>query len=74
MFDAENIKGFILTQCEDVSVAYKIMTSFQFIFILHLTKEIIGNIDVLCQALQEKSQDTLNALHVYPKAKRRLLA
>ena len=40
------------------------ITSFQFIFILHLMKEIMGITDVLCQVLQQKSQDILNAMNM----------
>ncbi|KAG2675774.1 hypothetical protein I3843_12G022500 [Carya illinoinensis] len=39
-------------------------TSFQFIFILHLMKEIMGITDVLCQVLQKKSQDILNVMNM----------
>ncbi|KAG2703961.1 hypothetical protein I3760_06G161100 [Carya illinoinensis] len=48
----------------DANAAYKIITSFQFIFILHLMKEIMGITDVLCQVLQQKSQDILNAMNM----------
>lgn len=40
------------------------ITSFDFIFILHLMKEIIGIIDAICQALQQKSQYISNAIHL----------
>jgi hypothetical protein len=43
------------------------MTSFEFVFILHLMKQIMEITDLLCQALQNQSQDILNAMHlVYP--------
>jgi hypothetical protein len=45
------------------------ITSFGFIFTLHLMKEIMGITDVLCQALQQKSQDILNAIHSVSIAK-----
>ncbi|KDO39290.1 hypothetical protein CISIN_1g038445mg [Citrus sinensis] len=36
------------------------MTSFKFVFILHLLNKVLGVRDLLCQALQVKSQDILN--------------
>ncbi len=36
----------------DVVVALKKMTSFEFIFIVHLMYEILGTTDTLCQSLQ----------------------
>jgi hypothetical protein len=46
------------------------VTSIEFIFILHLMKEIIGITNVLCQALQQKSQDILNVIHSVSVAKK----
>ncbi|CAN0846519.1 Zinc finger MYM-type protein 1 [Linum grandiflorum] len=46
----------------DASVALRRMTSFEFIFILLLMKEILGITDTLCQALQLKAQDIVNAM------------
>jgi hypothetical protein len=46
------------------------LTSFKFIFILHLMKEIIGITDVLCQALQQKSQDILNVINSVSNVKK----
>ncbi|ESR44579.1 TTF-type domain-containing protein [Citrus sinensis] len=48
----------------DVDAANEAMTSFEFVFILHLIKEIMAIIDILCQALQSKSQDILHAIRV----------
>ncbi|QHO02198.1 Zinc finger MYM-type protein [Arachis hypogaea] len=42
----------------------KILLSFEFVFTLHLMKEIMGITNVLCQALQQQSQDILNAMHI----------
>ncbi|XP_022864786.1 uncharacterized protein LOC111384699, partial [Olea europaea var. sylvestris] len=42
--------------------AYKKLVSFKFIFILHLMHRIMRISDVLCQALQRRSQDILTAL------------
>jgi hypothetical protein len=47
------------------------VTSFEFIFILHLMKEIMGITDVLCQALQQKSQDILNVINSVSAAKKK---
>jgi hypothetical protein len=47
--------GSIYSQCGDANVAYKMITSFKFIFILHLMMEIMGTTDRLCQQLQQKS-------------------
>ncbi|KAL5825154.1 hypothetical protein ACOSQ3_021217 [Xanthoceras sorbifolium] len=46
--------GFNYTQREDADTAYDAITSFEFIFILHLMKKIMGSTDILCQALQQK--------------------
>ncbi|XP_016192167.1 uncharacterized protein LOC107633046 [Arachis ipaensis] len=47
----------------------KVLSSFEFVFSLHLMKEIIGITNILCQALQQKSQDLLNAMHVISTSK-----
>ncbi|XP_072062168.1 uncharacterized protein [Arachis hypogaea] len=47
----------------------KVLSSFEFIFSLHLMKEIMGITKILCQALQQKSQDILNAMHVVSTSK-----
>ena len=48
----------------DVEGAYQVLTSFEFILILYLMKETMGITNVLCQALQQHSQDLLNAMHL----------
>ena len=48
----------------DAKGTYQVLTSFKFILILHLMKEIMGITNVLCQALQQHSQDLLNAMHL----------
>ncbi|XP_061356455.1 uncharacterized protein LOC133300889 [Gastrolobium bilobum] len=53
----------------DADNAYSSLTSFDFIIILHLMKEIMGITDVLCQALQRISQDISNALHLVSTTK-----
>jgi flagellar biosynthesis/type III secretory pathway protein FliH len=55
-------EGVNYSQRGDANTAYKMVTSFEFIFILHLMKEIVGITDVLCQSLQQKSQDILKKL------------
>ncbi|QHO07770.1 Zinc finger MYM-type protein [Arachis hypogaea] len=47
----------------------KILLSFEFVFTLHLMKEIMGITNVLCQALQQQSQDILNAMHIVSTSK-----
>ena len=53
----------------DVDSAYDVIISFEFVFILHLMKEIMEITEDLCQALQYKSQDTLNAMHLVSTTK-----
>ncbi|KAK9079937.1 hypothetical protein SSX86_001612 [Deinandra increscens subsp. villosa] len=50
------------TQRGDAYAVYGNLKSFEFVFILHLMKEIMGKTDTLSQALQKKSQDILNAM------------
>ena len=71
MFDAtcsvlENVieDGNSSSQMSEVDRAYDIMTFFEFVFILHLMRELLGITDDLSQALQRKSQDILNAMHL----------
>ena len=67
----ENIKkeGSTYSQRGDANAASKLIESFEFIFILHLMREIMGITDVLCQALQQKTQDILNAMHMVSSTK-----
>ena len=60
MFDATcsvlyNIskEGANYQQRGDAKGACKVLTSFEFIFILHMMKEIMGITDILCQVLQK---------------------
>ncbi|XP_016199761.1 uncharacterized protein LOC107640775 [Arachis ipaensis] len=46
----------------DASAAYDAITSFEFVFILYLMRNILEVNHDLCQALQRKNQDILNAL------------
>lgn len=43
----------------DADSAYFYLKSFEFVFILHLMKEIMGKTDILCQTLQNTTQDIL---------------
>ncbi|KAL5845212.1 hypothetical protein ACOSQ4_011170 [Xanthoceras sorbifolium] len=53
--------------------AYKDLRSFEFVFILLLLHKILGISDMLCQALQSKSQDILNAMNLVSTTKMLLL-
>jgi hypothetical protein len=55
-------EGSTYSQRGDADIAYEMITSFNFIFILHLMREIMGTTDCLCQHLQQKSQDILSAM------------
>ncbi|XP_023742589.1 uncharacterized protein LOC111890735 [Lactuca sativa] len=48
----------------DADSTYETITTFDFIFVLHLEKEIMEITYLLCQALQKQSQDILNALRL----------
>ncbi|XP_057760180.1 uncharacterized protein LOC130980528 [Arachis stenosperma] len=47
----------------------KVLFSFEFVFSLHLMKKIMGITNILCQALQQKFQVILNAMHVVSTSK-----
>ncbi|XP_075670484.1 uncharacterized protein LOC142640304 [Castanea sativa] len=49
--------------------AYDGLTSFEFVFILHLEKETMEITNKLCQALQSQSQDILNVRHLVSSTK-----
>ena len=53
----------------DAVGALKIIMSFDFVFILHLMEKIMKITDVLCQTLQKKSLDILNALDLVSTTK-----
>ncbi|XP_022849847.1 zinc finger MYM-type protein 1-like [Olea europaea var. sylvestris] len=46
----------------EVGGVYKTITTFEFVFILHLMRRILAIADVLCQSLQKKTQDILTAM------------
>ncbi|XP_057431672.1 uncharacterized protein LOC130724460 [Lotus japonicus] len=58
------VDGSTYSQRGDADSAHSSLTSFEFIFILHLMKEIMGITDVLCKALQQQSRDIVNAMHL----------
>ena len=53
----------------DADVAYDGITSFEFVFILHLMIDIMKITYDLCQALQRQSQDIVNAMHLVSTTK-----
>nr|XP_023896549.1 zinc finger MYM-type protein 1-like [Quercus suber] len=53
----------------EVESANNSLTSFEFVFILHLEKETMEIIAKLCQALQSQSQDILNSMHLVSSTK-----
>ncbi|XP_057719939.1 uncharacterized protein LOC130934381 [Arachis stenosperma] len=61
--------GSTYSQRGDATYARKSLLSFDFVFILHMMKEIIGITNKLCQTLQQKSQDILNAMHLISSTK-----
>ena len=67
----ENIAldGSTYSQRGDATFSFKLLMSFDFVFFLHIMKNVMGIIDVLCQALQQKSQDILNAMHLVTSTK-----
>ena len=61
--------GSTYLQVGDADAAYYGMTTFEFVFILHLMKEIMEITDELCRALQSKSQDILHAMSLVESTK-----
>ncbi|XP_027121994.1 uncharacterized protein [Coffea arabica] len=60
------------TQRSEVDRVYDFMTSFDFVLVMHMMRDILGFAQVLSQALQCKSQDILNALKLVSVTKDRL--
>ncbi|XP_024164107.1 uncharacterized protein LOC112171105 [Rosa chinensis] len=65
---ASNMRG-KSPQAGDADSAYESMTSYQFVFILHLMEEIMENTNELCLALLSQSQDILNAMSLVSSTK-----
>ncbi|GAA0170673.1 hypothetical protein LIER_40998 [Lithospermum erythrorhizon] len=63
MMDGNN---FSARGCEG---AYKTVTSFEFVFVLHMMKEILETSHDLCQLLQQKSQYRLNTMDLLRSTK-----
>ncbi|KAL5808265.1 hypothetical protein ACOSQ3_028956 [Xanthoceras sorbifolium] len=63
---SNNVRG-------ETKEALQALRSFEFVFILQLMNELIGITHMLCQALQSKSQDILNALNLVKSTKILLL-
>ncbi|XP_062118354.1 uncharacterized protein LOC133831971 [Humulus lupulus] len=57
------------SQRGDANFACNQLLSFEFVFILHLMKEILKITCILCVALQQQSQDILNAMHIVASTK-----
>lgn len=51
------IEGYTYSQRGDVTFVIKFLLSFDFRFIFYVMKEIMGVTDILCHALQHKSED-----------------
>ncbi|XP_074337553.1 uncharacterized protein LOC141674752 [Apium graveolens] len=62
-------QGTIFSQRGDALSAIKMLMSYEFVFILHVVKEIMAITDLLCRALQQKSLDILNAMHLVSNKK-----
>ena len=58
------------SQKVEIESAYKVLISFEFVFILHFVNETMGITDKLCQVLQNQSQDILNAMHLVSLTKK----
>ncbi|XP_074561276.1 uncharacterized protein LOC141817538, partial [Curcuma longa] len=56
----------------DGDTAFGYLVSFEFVFILCLMKEVLGITDMLCQALQTKTQDIVNAIRIVASTKQLL--
>nr|GEZ44959.1 hypothetical protein [Tanacetum cinerariifolium] len=64
--------GSCASQRGEADAAYTYLKSFEFIFILHLMKEVMGMTDILNQALQKKKQDIGNAVELVSATKKSL--
>ncbi|XP_058742040.1 uncharacterized protein LOC131614483 [Vicia villosa] len=53
----------------DAYSSYNYLKAFDFIFILHLMKELMGITYMLCQALQKQNQDVVNAMDLVRSTK-----
>ncbi|XP_074573478.1 uncharacterized protein LOC141829900 [Curcuma longa] len=56
----------------DGDTAFGYLVSFEFVFILCLMKEVLGITDMICQALQMKTQDIVNDIRIVASTKKLL--
>ncbi|KAL9690549.1 hypothetical protein QQ045_010951 [Rhodiola kirilowii] len=61
--------GYTHSQRGEASSIYETMTSFYFVFIMHLMREVLDISSCLCNALQLQSQDILNAMSLVTYSK-----
>ncbi|XP_059650621.1 uncharacterized protein LOC132296435 [Cornus florida] len=57
----------------DADTTFNTLRSFQFVFILHLIKDIMGVTNILCRALQQKSQDIVNVMQLVSSTRQIIL-
>ncbi|XP_076946237.1 uncharacterized protein LOC143617619 [Bidens hawaiensis] len=65
----EDLSHTTFSQRGDAEEAYDHLQSFEFVFILHLMKEVLGRTETLSQALHKKSQNILNAMELVASTK-----
>ncbi|XP_076901083.1 uncharacterized protein LOC143555404 [Bidens hawaiensis] len=68
----EDLSHTTFSQRGDADTACDYLESFDFVFILHMMKEVFGKTETLSQALQKKSQDILNATELVSSTKANL--
>jgi hypothetical protein len=70
--DIATTKGPGTTQASRAKAAgaVKLMMKFEFVFIMHVMKELMGITNLLCKKLQQKSQDIVNAMDDVATTKR----
>ncbi|GMI87762.1 hypothetical protein like AT1G19260 [Hibiscus trionum] len=61
--------GTTSAQRAEADAAYEALISFEFVFILHLMRKVFEISDMLCQTLQQQSQDILNTMHLVSSTK-----
>jgi hypothetical protein len=62
-------EGINYAQRGDAEASYMVLTSFEFVLILHLMKQVMGFTNSLCQVLQQNSQDILNDMTIVSTTK-----
>ncbi|XP_071722835.1 uncharacterized protein [Rutidosis leptorrhynchoides] len=61
--------GATSTQRANADTTYEVLTSYEFVFTLHLVMKVLEITDLLCRTLQLKSQDILNIMDVVKSTK-----